>query len=113
MYLRKEEWKYYAIYIENDGKYKGCRMCIGIKAYNEPNAKNKICKKDYCAMNCLEYAPENKFLFPYGWEFLPDNILYWDYHITEEVVNGEVYTWLKDKIDEILSEIDERNLRMP
>lgn len=113
VYLRKEEWKYYAIYIENDGKYKGCRMCIGIKAYNEPNAKNKICKKDYCAMNCLEYAPENKFLFPYGWEFLPDNILYWDYHITEEVVNGEMYTWLKDKIDEILSEIDERNLRMP
>ena len=31
----------------------------------------------------------------------------------EEIVKGEVCNWLKSKIDEILSEIDERNLRMP
>ena len=64
-------------------------------------------------MNCLEYAPEKEYVYPYGWEYLPNDIGTWNYHIAEEIVNGEVCNWLKSKIDEILSEIDERNLRMP
>ena len=55
----------------------------------------------------------HKGLYPYGWEYLPDDIGTWSYHIAEEIVKGEVCNWLKSKIDEILSEIDERNLRMP
>ena len=88
-------------------------MYIGIKAYEEPKGKNRICIKDYIPMNCLEYAPEKEYVYPYGWEYLPDDIGTWSYHIAEEIVKGEVCNWLKSKIDEILSEIDERNLRMP
>lgn len=113
VYLRKEEWNYYAIFIENDGKTRWRNMYIGIKAYEEPKGKNRICIKDYIPMNCLEYAPEKEYVYPYGWEYLPNDIGTWSYHIAEEIVKGEVCNWLKSKIDEILSEIDERNLRMP
>ena len=112
-YLYREEWKYYAIFIENDRRNDWNEMYIGIRSYNEPNAKNKIFIKDYTAMNCLKCAPENKYPYPYGWEYLPDPILNWNYDLTEEIVNGKVCNWLKSKLEEILDELQQRNLPMP
>lgn len=113
VYFCREEWKYYAIFVENDRRDDWHQMYIGIRDYDEPNAKNKIYIKDYCPMNCLFYAPDKKYPYPYGWEYLPNSIGNWNYHLTEEIVKGEVCEWIMSKIDEILSEIDERNLRMP
>ena len=112
-YLYREEWKYYAIFIENDRRNDWNEMYVGIRSYNEPNAKNKIFIKDYTAMNCLKCAPENKYPYPYGWEYLPDPILNWNYDLTEEIVNGKVCNWLKSKLEEILDELQQRNLPMP
>ena len=113
VYLRREEWNHYAIFIENDRRDDWHKMYIGIRAYNEPGSKNKIYIKDYRPMNCLKCSPSNKYPYPYGWEYLPDTLLNWNCHMTEQIVNGEVYNWLVNKLDEILRELEERNLPMP
>lgn len=86
-------------------------LFVGITIYDEPKRADKLFKKDYVLLNCLDQSP-NEY-YPYGWNFLPSPIRNWGYHITEEIVNGDVFNWVKNKFDEILSELNERNLRMP
>lgn len=112
-YIHKAEWNYYAIFVETDRSKDWNKMYVGIREYDDPNAKNKIYKKDYCPLNCLKQAPDKRWPYPYGWEYLPDAICDWSCHITEEIVNGTVFNWVKTKIDEVLKELDERNLPMP
>ena len=52
-------------------------------------------------------------VWPYGWEFLQNNICYWGYDIIEEIVQGKVFDYIKTKFEEIIAEIDELKLPMP
>lgn len=106
----KEEWKHYALYVFTQ-KRTWSDIYVGISFYNEPNRTQKLFKKDFTLLNCLDQQPD--YYWPYGRNFLPANIRNWDFNITEEIVNGDVRNWIMNKFDEILSEIDERNLRMP
>lgn len=109
-YIFKDEWKHYALYVFTE-KRTWSDIYVGVSIYNEPKRAEKLYKKDFALLNCLNQVPDG--YWPYGWSFLPPNIRNWDYNITEEIVNGDVLNWIKNKFDEILSELDERNLRMP
>ena len=111
-WLYREDWKYYGLFVWTDRKYDWCDMYIGISYYEKPNKKNKIFKKDYCQMNCLD-SDEQSEGCPYGWEYLPVNIRNWGYNIIEEIINGEVDNYITRKFDEMIEEIDERKLLMP
>lgn len=109
--IYREEWKYYAVYVYTDNPPKGKRY-MGVSYYKEniPDGCNKLSPKER-ALNSLNEKPND--YWPYGWEYLPSSICSWDYHITEQIVNGEVVNWIMNKFDEILNELEERNLRMP
>ena len=109
-YIFREEWRHYALYVFTE-KRTWSDIYVGVSIYNVPKRAEKLYKKDFALLNCLDQEP-NEY-WPYGWSFLPANIRNWDYYITEEIVNGDVFNWVKKKFDEILSELDERNLRMP
>ena len=109
-YIIREEWRHYAICAITE-KRTWSDLFVGVTIYNEPKRADKLFKKDYVLLNCL-VQPSNEY-YPYGSIFLPQPIRNWGHHITEEIVKGEVFEWIKNKIDEILSELDERNLRMP
>lgn len=109
-YIFREEWRHYAICAITE-RQTWSDLFVGVTIYNEPKRADKLFKKDYVLLNCL-VQPSNEY-YPYGSIFLPEPIRNWGYHITEEIVNGDVFNWIKNKIDEILSELDERNLRMP
>ena len=109
-YIIREEWRHYAICAITE-KRTWSDLFVGVTIYNEPKRADKLFKKDYVLLNCL-VQPSNEY-YPYGSIFLPEPIRNWGHHITEEIVKGEVFEWIKNKIDEILSELDERNLRMP
>lgn len=109
-YIFREEWRYYAICAITE-RQTWSDLFVGITIYDEPKRADKLFKKDYVLLNCLDQSP-NEY-YPYGWNFLPSPIRNWGYHITEEIVKGDVFNWIKNKFDEILSELDERNLRMP
>ena len=106
----KEEWKYYALYVFTE-KRSWSDIYVGVSCYNEPPRCSKLFKKDFVLLNCLNQQPND--YWPYGWEYLPGSICSWNYHITEQIVNGEVVNWIMNKFDEILNELEERNLRMP
>ena len=110
-WIYKKEWNYYALFIWTDRKYDWKDMYVGISWYEEPKRKNKICKKDYHPLSCLHEPPCDKW--PYGWEYLPDEIRNWGYNITEQLVNGDVFVFIKDKFEEIIQELEEKELVMP
>ena len=105
--IYKKDWKYYALYIFTE-KRTWSDLYVGVSFYNEPNRANKLFKKDFALLNCLNQAPSE--YWPYGWNYLPSPIHNWNCHTTEEIVSGQVCDWIKNKFDEILSEIEERNL---
>jgi hypothetical protein len=110
-WLYKEEWKYYALFIWTERKYDWNNMYIGVSWYEEPNRKNKICKKDYLKLECLRESPRDGW--PYGWEYLPEGIRNWGYYITEEIVSGKVFNFIKNKFEDILIEIEQKERVMP
>ena len=113
-YIYKKEWNYYGIFIKSDRRYDWNDMYVGISWYKNPNRKNKICKKDYHKLDCLSESPCDGW--PYGWEYLPDspenNFRNWSYYITEEIVSGKVFNYIKNKFDEILIEMEDNQLLM-
>ena len=109
-WIYKEEWKYYALFVWTDHKRYWNNMFIGISYYEEPNRQCKIHKKNYTKLDCLKENPSNGW--PYGWEYLPSEIRFWNYHITEEIIQGKVYEHIKIKFEAMLLEIEERNLKM-
>lgn len=109
--IYKEAWRYYALYVWTDNKRTWRDLYVGISFYNEPNRANKLFKKDFMLLNCLDQSPCEGW--PYGWNYLPAPIMNWSYHITEKIVNRQVYNWIKNKFDEILAELEARNLPMP
>ena len=107
----REKWNYYKILVwTNRSDHRN--MHIGISWYGEkPGRNNMIYKKDFHKLDCLLGEPCSDW--PYGYEYLPDDIMNWDYYITEEIVQGKVSQFILQKIEEILAEIEELGLRMP
>ena len=109
-WIYREEWKYYALFVWTSNKKYWKDMHIGISHYEKPNRKYKIYKKDHVKLNCLEETPSDRW--PYGKEYLPAEMCDWDCYITEEIVKGKVFEYIKEKFETILSEIEERHLKM-
>ena len=108
--IYKEEWEYYALYVKED-KRVWRDLYVGVSFYNEPNRANKLFKKDFTPLNCLDQAPTDGW--PYGWNYLPSPIYDWNCRTTEDIVNGKVADWIKNKFDEMLTELEDRGLPMP
>ena len=111
-WIYREEWKHYGLFIWTERKHDWCDMYVGVSWYDEPNRKNKLFKKDYRQLNCLDSGQQTEG-WPYGWEYLPDNIRNWGYNITEEIVEQKVFEHIIMKFEQMISEIDERQLPMP
>jgi len=114
-WIYREEWKYYGIFIWTKNRKYWDDMFVGVSWFEVPNWKNKICKKDRinCKLNCLNSFDPNDEEWPYGWEFLQNDIRNWNYEIIDKIVQGKVFDYIKKKFEEIISEIDELQLRMP
>lgn len=114
-WIYREEWKYYGIFIWTKNRKYWDDMFVGVSWFEVPNRKNKICKKDRinCKLNCLNSFDPNDEEWPYGWEFLQNDIRNWNYEIIDKIVQGKVFDYIKKKFEEIISEIDELQLRMP
>lgn len=110
-WIYKNEWKYYAIFVWTDSNKYWNNMHVGVSWYEQPNRNTTIYKKNYVRLNCLDNEPKSDW--PYGWEYLRVDIRDWGYYITEKIVRGEVFDYIKKKFEEILLEIEERKLPMP
>ena len=112
-WIYKEEWEHYGFFVwtvrKNDWHY----MFVGISWHENPDRKNKIFKKDRFKLNCLAFFDPNDEEWPYGWEFLQNDIRNWSYVIIDKIVQGKVFDYIKKKFEEMISEIDELQLRMP
>ena len=106
-WIYKQEWKYYGVLIDYDkGWY------VGISWYNEPNRASKLYLKDQKELSCLKEKPTRELPdWPYGWEYL--DTCDWSYNNIDKIIEGKVFNEIMSKFEEILSEIEERNLRMP
>ena len=113
-WIYKKDWKYYGLFIWTTRHYDWYNMQVGISWFEKPNRKNKICKKNFHKLECLNESPCDDW--PYGWEYLPDNpkknFRNWSYYITEEIVSGKVFNYIKKKFDEIMIEIEDNQLPM-
>ncbi len=111
-WIYREEWQYYKLFIWTDSNC--CRdMYVGVSWYEDkPGRKNLIFKKDWHQLNCLT-SLEPIEEWPYGREYLPDDIRGWGYFNINKIVNKEVFNYIKKKFEEMISEIDELQLRMP
>lgn len=114
-WIYREEWKYYGIFIWTKNRKYWADMFVGVSWFEVPNRKNKISKKDRkdCKLNCLNSFDPNDEEWPYGWEFLQNDIRNWNYEIIDNIVQGKVFDYIKKKFEDIISEIDELQLRMP
>ena len=111
-WIYREEWQYYKLFIWTDSNC--CRdMYVGVSWYEDkPGRKNLIFKKDWHQLNCLTSLEPNEE-WPYGREYLPDDIRGWGYFNIDKIVNKEVFNYIKKKFEGMISEIDELQLRMP
>ena len=110
-WINKNEWKHYGIFVWTDRKNDWYKMYVGISWFDSPKRKEKICKKDFHKLDCLKESPCDEW--PYGWEYLRDDIMNWDWNITEKIVSGDVVDYIKGKFDEILQEIEGKEIKMP
>lgn len=111
LWIYKNEWKYYGIFVWTDSKrfWNDMYFCIGY--YNKPNRSNLLTKKEYKKLDCLEEEAETGC--PYGWEYLREDIRNWNYSITKEIVTKEVANYIIEKFEMILNEIEEKKIKMP
>ena len=109
-WIYKPEWEYYALFIRTGRRGKWGKMYVGVSWYEEPNRNNKIFKKDYTQLNCLDCEPCDGW--PYGYEYLRPDIQDWTYNITNRIVQGDVFRYIKIKFEEMLEEIEKRRLPM-
>ena len=111
-WIYREAWQYYKLFIWTDSNC--CRdMYVGVSWYEDkPGRKNLIFKKDWRQLNCLTSLEPNEE-WPYGRQYLPDDIRGWGYYNIDKIVNNKVLEYIKSKFEEVISEIDELQLRMP
>lgn len=111
--IYKDEWKHYGIFISTENKKYWKDMFVGVSWHNEPGRANKLYKYEYKdnKLCCLRGDADCKR--PYGKEYLPIDIREWNFNIADKIASKEVVGNVINKFEEILSEIEERNLRMP
>ena len=111
--IYKDEWKHYGIFISTENKKYWKDMFVGISWHNEPGRANKLYKYEYKdnKLCCLRGDADCKR--PYGKEYLPIDIREWSFNIADKIASKEVVGNVINKFEEILAEIEERNLRMP
>lgn len=110
VWIYKKEWKHYGIFVWTDRKNDWYDMFIGISDFGPLKRSEKILKKNYIKLDCLKEKPCDGW--PYGWEYLRDDIMNWDYDITKKIVSGDVANYIKVKFNEILLEIEEKEIVM-
>ena len=110
VWIYKKEWKHYGIFVWTDRKNDWYNMYIGVSDFGSPKRNERISKKNYLKLKCLKEDPCDGW--PYGWEYLRDDIMNWDYDITEKIVSGDVANYIKAKFNEILQEIEEKKIIM-
>lgn len=110
-YMYKDEWKHYGIFISTENTKNWKDMFVGVSWHNKPGRANKLYKYEYKnnKLCCLRGDAECKW--PYGWQHL--DVCDWRYFNADKIIEGKVFNEIKSKFEEILSEIEERNLRMP
>lgn len=110
-WVYKNDWQRYGVFVWTDRKNDWYRMYVGVSYFVKPKRNEKINKKDYQRLSCLKENPCEEW--PYGWEYLRDDIMNWDYDITEMIVSGDVANYIKVKFNEILQEIEEKKILIP
>lgn len=110
VWIYKKEWKHYGIFVWTDRKNDWYNMYIGVSDFGSPKRNERILKKNYLKLKCLKEDPCDGW--PYGWEYLRDDIMNWNCGITEKIVSGDVANYIKVKFNEILLEIEEKKIIM-
>lgn len=108
--IYKDEWKHYGIFISTEKKY-WKDMFVGVSWHNEPGRANKLHKYEYKNNKLCCLRGDANCYWPYGWQRL--DLCDWRYFNADKIIEGKVFNEIKSKFEEILSEIEERNLRMP
>lgn len=111
-WVYKKMWKHYGIEVRADKASRWGDMYVGVSCYgqNNPKGKYKIPIRKKNKLICLESSPCKDW--PYGWEYLKPSFCNWDESLTEEIVQGKVVECIKEKFEQILTEIEERKLPM-
>ena len=86
-------------------------MLVGVSWHNEPGRANKLHKYEYKNNKLCCLRGDTDCYWPYGWEYL--DTCDWSYNNIDKIIEGKVFNEIKSKFEEILAEIEERNLRMP
>lgn len=109
-WIYKSDWRRYGVFVWTDRKNDWYRMYVGVSYFEYPKRNEKINKKDYQKLDCLKENPCDGW--PYGWEYLRDDIMNWDCDITKKIVSGDVANYIIEKFNEILLEIEEKKVIM-
>lgn len=109
--IYKDEWKHYGIFISTENKKYWKDMFVGVSWHNEPGRANKLHKYEYKNNKLCCLRGDANCYWPYGWQRL--DVCDWRYFNADKIIEGKVFNEIKSKFEEILSEIEERNLRMP
>ncbi len=108
-WIYKKEWKYCAIFVWTESKRFWNEMFICISYYEAPG-RSRIKKKDFQKLDCLEKEPDSDC--PYGREYLPNDIWNWNHSIIKKIISKEVVNQIIEKFNQILKEIEEKNILM-
>ncbi len=98
--FKKKEWGDFVILVETESYEKD--FYIGIYCLDQASKKTLHPKLD-----CFDKSPVNNFLF--GWSYLT-KYKNWYSDIVIAMKNGDYCNYILSKIDEIVSEIDNKNL---
>ena len=109
-FIYKPNWNYYCIFI-GTLKRTWRDIHIGITWYNEPKKReNKIFRKHCSSMNCFSDTPEKDY--PFGSSNLKDEYSVWNYNTVPEMLNGNLVKYLIEYIEQILQELEEKNIEL-
>ena len=105
--LYKEEWANCGLFVWTDSKRYWSDMYISI-SYNGAPGRNRIKKEKRIKLDCFDEKPDKEN--PYGWAYLPVDIRNWNSSITERIVTKEVVNSIIGLFDQILQELEEREI---
>lgn len=105
----KKEWEHCGLFVWTDSKRYWSDMYISI-SYNGAPGRNRIKKEKRIKLDCFEEEPDIEN--PYGRVYLPINMRNWDSSITDKIVSKEVVNYIIDKFNQILEEIEKKNILM-
>jgi hypothetical protein len=110
-WIYKEEWRYCGISVRTINKRYWTGLFYDISYYETPSRSCRIIKEKRKKLDCFENEPDKDS--PYGWEFLlPKDIQNWNSSITKKIVTKDVANKIIQKFDQILNEIEEKNILM-